>query len=112
MKRSVRYSRIERTVLWTVAAVGLFGVNGTYLYGLFFVPGAQAAAMENPVALAFMLEAFLLLGLLAYLLAKWGVVRLGPGWFVSLSILGSIVFALPAVLLWGRERRPQSEPTS
>lgn len=112
MKRSVRYSRVERAVLWTLAAVGLFGVNGTYLYGLFFVPGPQAAAIENPVALAFMLEAFVLLGLLAYLLAKWGVARLGSGWFVGLSILGSIVFALPTVLLRGRERRSQGGPMS
>lgn len=109
---SSQYSRKERVALWVVAGLGLIGVNGTFLYGLVFVPGAHAEALGNPIALAFMLEAFLLLGLLAYLLAKWRVSRLGPGWFVSLSILGSIAFALPAVLLWGRERgdgRPERD---
>lgn len=105
VRDGVRFSRGERLALWTVAAVGVIGVNGTYLYGLFFVPGAHAEALGNPIALAFMVEAFLLLGLLAYLLWKWGLSRPGPGWFVGLSILGSMAFALPAVLLWGRERR-------
>lgn len=105
VRDGIRYSRRERLALWTVAAVGVVGVNGTYLYGLFFVPGAHAEALGNPIALAFMVEAFLLLGLLAYLLAKWGLSRLGSGWFVGLSILGSMAFALPAVLLLGRGER-------
>ena len=41
-----------------------------------------------------------MLGLLAYLLAKWGVLRLRWPWFVGLSILGGLLFALPVELLW------------
>lgn len=108
---SSHYSRKERVALWALAGLGLLGINGTYLYGLFFVPGAHAEALGNPIAVAFMIEAFLLLGLLAYLLAKWRVTRLNSGWFVGLSLLGSIVFALPTVLLWGKRgpRRPRDE---
>lgn len=100
MNRDLRYGPTERLVLWTLAAVGFVGVNGAFLYGLIAVPGAYAEAMSNPIAVAFMAEAFLLVALLAYLLTRWGVARLGWGWFVGLSLLGSILFALPVVLLW------------
>lgn len=94
------YTPRERFWLWTVAVVGAVGLNGAFVYGVFFQPGALAEAMANPVSLAFMAEAWVLVGLLAYLLTRWGVGRLGWGWFVLLSFLGGIAFALPVVLLW------------
>lgn len=100
MNRNITYSSTERRWLWTVAAVGFLGVNGLFLYGFFFVPGATSEAMTNPVSMAFLAEALILLVLLAYLLTKWGVSRVGWAWFVVLSALGSIAFALPAALLW------------
>ena len=69
------------------------------MYGL-FRPGAFAEAMANPIALAFMGEALVLVGVIAYLLTKWRVCRLSWRWFVFLSLLGSMAFALPVVLLW------------
>ena len=107
MNRGVVYTRRERFWLWTLAAFGFFGVNGAFVYGL-LEPGALREAIANPLALAFMGEALVLMGALAYLLAKWGVsVRPWP-WFVFLSFLGSLLFALPVVLLWaprgGRSR--------
>ena len=56
--------------------------------------------MANPLALAFMLEAMVLVGVIAYLLSKWRVSRMSWWWFVLLSLLGSMAFALPIVLLW------------
>lgn len=100
MKKPATYSDGERRWLWTVAALGFLGVDGLFLYGFFFVPGALSEAMTNPVSMAFLAEALLVLALLAYLLTKWGVSRLGRIWFVVLSALGSIAFALPAVILW------------
>lgn len=108
MDNEIQYSSAERLFLWSVATVGLVGVNGVYLFSVFFIPGAQAEAMGNPISLAFMVEAFLLLVVLTYLLGKWGVTRLGRGWFVFLSLLGSIAFALPAVLLWPGTDRTDS----
>lgn len=99
----VRYSRAERVALISVAIMGLVGVNGVYLYNALLRPEVLNEAMANPVALAFMGEAFLLLVALAYLLGKWGVSRIGWGWFVVLSFLGSIAFALPVALLWPRK---------
>ncbi len=95
----VQYSPRERFWLWTLAVFGFVTVNGAFVYGL-FQPGALAEAMANPIALAFQLEAMVLVGVFAYLLSRWGVSRLSWRWFVILSLLGSIAFALPVVLLW------------
>lgn len=101
------YSRRERFWLWALAAFGLFGVNGTYIYGLVIRPDMLEVAMGNPVAVAFMVEALALVGVFAYLFTQWGVGRLGWPWFVALSLLGSLAFAVPVVLLTtdGREHR-------
>ncbi len=85
-----------------MAAFGFFAVNATFAYGLLFQPDAMMSALTNPIAAAFIGEAFVLMGTIAYLLTKWGVSRLHWGWFVFLSLLGSMAFALPIVLLWPR----------
>ena len=72
---NVEYGRAERTALWGLAVVGLFGVNGAFLYGVIH-PEIVRAALGNPISLAFMAEALLLVIALAYLLTKWGVTRL------------------------------------
>ena len=64
--------------------------------------------MSNPLALAFISEALVLVGVVAYLLSKWGVSRMSWQWFVILSLLGSIAFALPVVLLWNRGKTDAS----
>lgn len=61
--------------------------------------------MTNPVAVAFMVEALLLTGALAYLLRKGEVARLSAGWFIILALAGGLAFALPVVLLWGNGTR-------
>ena len=99
MREEVEYSPRERFWLWTLAVFGFFAVNGAFVYGL-QQPGALAAAMTNPLALAFMGEALVLVGVLAYLLSKWRVSQMSWAWFVLLSLLGSMAFALPIVLLW------------
>lgn len=103
MDQQITYSRRERLWLWVVAAFGFIVINGAFAYGLVSRPQALAEAMANPIALAFMIEAVVLVGVFAYLLRRWRVNRLGWGWFVVLSLLGSIAFALPFVLLWRRD---------
>lgn len=95
----IEYGRGERMVLWTVALTGLVGMNGAFLYGM-TQPDLVRSTLDNPLALAFVAEAFVLMGVLAWLLTKWGVTRLRWPWFVGLSLLGSMAFALPVVLLW------------
>jgi uncharacterized membrane protein YhaH (DUF805 family) len=98
------YTPRERFWLCALAAVGVVAVNGAFVYGVVTRPGALADALTNPVSLAFLAEALLMLAALAYLLGRWGVARLSWRWFLFLSLVGSMAFALPAVLLWRRGR--------
>ena len=109
VSEQVQYSPRERFWLWTLAIFGFVTVNGAFVYGL-FQPGALAEAMTNPLALAFILEALVLVGVIAYLLSKWGVSRMPWQWFVMLSLLGSIAFALPVVLLWNSGKIRSAAP--
>jgi len=99
------YTPRERFWLWTLAAVGFGVINVVFLYAAATDPGATIAAMRNPISAAFLFETFLLLAALAYLLRRWDVSRLHWGWFIVLSLAGSMAFALPVVLLWRRQRR-------
>jgi hypothetical protein len=95
----------ERTFLAIVAAFGLVVVNGAFLYSLAARPDALESALRNPLAAAFIVEALVLVGVLAWLLRRNGWSRLSWGWFVVLSLLGSLAFALPVAILWGRGGR-------
>ena len=110
MSTQIDYTPREKFWLWTIAIVGATLVNGAFIYGLLFREGAFAAALSNPISIAFMIEATLLLGLLAYLLRKWAVTNASPGIFVLLSLLGSMAFAIPAVLLWKRRVNARHVP--
>lgn len=106
MESHVEYSKWERAALWAVGAFGFVAVNGAFLYGLLVEPDAVRVALTNPISAAFIAEAFVLMGVFAYLFGKWGVGRLSWRWFVALSLLGSMAFSVPAVLLarGGRQR--------
>lgn len=88
-----------RIVLIGVAIVGLFGLNGVFVYYALFHPDVLAAAMRNPVSLVFMLEAFLMVAFAAWGIRLVGLERPGWFWFVVLSLLGGLAFSVPAFLL-------------
>lgn len=91
--------RRSRYVLAGVAIVGLFGLNGVFVYHALLQPEALAAAIRNPISLVFMLEAFLLVAFATWWIRLVGLER--PGWlsFVVLSLAGGLAFSLPAFLL-------------
>ena len=100
-----------RPLLYVVGAIGLFGLNGVFLFYALLRPEVMAAALANPVSLVFILEALLLTGLFAWLIATFGWKR--PGWlaFVALSMVGSLAFSVPAFLLLHlRKQAGQSRP--
>jgi hypothetical protein len=101
MPHVVTYSSRERFWLWTVAIVTGIGLNAVFLYGS-ANPEAMRQAVTNPIAAAFIVEALLLMFVLAYLLGKWGVSRVSISGFVVLSLVGGVAFALPVALLWRR----------
>lgn len=101
----IEYSRAERMWLWALALFGFVGVNGVFVWCLLYRPEAVRESMANPVSAAFAVEAMVLVGFLAWLFRKWGVSRLGWGWFVLLSFVGSLAFAIPVTLLFPRRGR-------
>jgi len=103
MNREVEYSARERFWLYVLAVVGFVPLNGVFVYGL-LRPDVVTDVLTNPIAVAFIAEALVLVGVFAYLLAKWEVSRVPWWWFVPLSFLGGIAFALPIALLWHEAR--------
>lgn len=106
--------RSYRSLLWTVAFVGFFGLNAVFVYYATVYPDVMIAALRNPVSLVFILEAFLMTGLIAGLIAHYGLRK--PGWlaFVVLSIVGSLAFSVPAFILWHlrtHDDMPSTTPT-
>ena len=112
MVRDTEYSHRERFWLWFLSAFGFFAVNTAFMYGVLFQPDAMVSALTNPIALAFIVEALVLMGVFAYLLTKWQVIKLHWGWFVFMSLLGSMAFALPIVLLWPRRVQAPAQPNA
>lgn len=102
MGKPPEFPRGQRLGLIVLAALGLIGVNAVFLYGALFVPGAYEAATSNPVAVAFMVEAALLVVALAWLFERWKVSRIGWLGFVGLALVGSLAFAVPVALLFPR----------
>jgi hypothetical protein len=109
----MRFTRSQKIILWFASAVGVFGINGLFLNSLLLHPEQVKEAQANLYALAFMLEAFVLLPVLCFLIAK---ARLkSPGWksFIVLSVLGSLAFSVPfSVLLWSRNAEKPSNRAS
>jgi hypothetical protein len=89
----------ERLWLGVLAVAGLVGLNGVFVYSALYHRETVLAALRNPVALAFIVEAFVVMGLVAWLLGRWQRNRLGWGWFVLLTLIGGLAFGIPAVLL-------------
>jgi hypothetical protein len=100
MPEPSNFNRHERLGLGIVGVIGLVGLNGVFMYSLLFHRDDLVAALRNPVALAFIVEAFVVMGLVAWLLGRWRRNRLGWGWFVLLSLIGGLAFGIPAVLLF------------
>lgn len=95
----MEYTPRERFLFMVIAIVGFVGVNGTFLWAVLAHPDTLLSAFKNPIAAVFIGEAFLLVGVLAYLLTRWKVSKFHWASFVLLSLIGSILFALPVVLL-------------
>lgn len=91
----------ERACLAAIAVGGLLVLNGIFCYCVIFRPELVTAAMTNPVSLAFIVEALVMTGVLAYLLRRWKVTRLTWAWFVALALIGGLAFAVPVAALWG-----------
>ena len=86
-----------RPLLLAAAIVGFVAINCPFLYFAFIDKAVYAEAMSNGLALVFIGEAFLLMFLIAFLIARTGC---RPGWFffIAMSLLGSLAFSIPLQL--------------
>ena len=105
MRHPIEYTPAERFWLSSLGIFGFIAINGAFAYGLVFQQDALLNVLTDPLAAAFIVEALVLVGVFAYLFERWGVSRLGWRWFVVLSLLGSMAFAIPVVLLFPRRDR-------
>ncbi len=90
-------------MLLLVSLVGFIVPNGVFLWAALTDADAIRAALSNPIAFAFFLEAVLLMGLFAWLIHRSGR---RPGWlaFIVMSLAGSLAFSVPA-WIWLNSRR-------
>ncbi len=94
----------NKPLLLIVAAFGFFGLNSVFVYYALTQPEMMTAAMQNPISLVFILEAFLMMGFGAWLITKLELRT--PGWlvFIGMTMIGSLAFSLPA-FLWLHARQ-------
>ena len=92
-------------LLLVTALFGLVVPNGLFLYWAVYEFGGITGILENKLAVAFVLDAFLALGLLAYIFHKSPIGRYGWHWFVLLSLIGGLGFGLPVYWLLNQRAR-------
>lgn len=91
-------SRRQRRFLLVFAVLAFLGPNGMYLYYAVTQPGLNQAALSNPVSLAFMIEAMMLLGLFLWYVFLNTRSWFSVGLYLVLAFMGSLAFSLPMFL--------------
>lgn len=101
----------QEKLLLALAIFGLIVPNGIFLYYALVVPSALQATLRDPVALVFITEAFALMFLFAWLIQRLGL--RAPGWltFILMSLIGSMVFSIPA-FLYISSRQARKSPSA
>lgn len=82
------------------------------MYYSLFHPETLSSALSNPISLVFIIEAFLMMGLIAWLTRAVGFVR--PGWlvFIVMTIAGSLAFSVPMFLIIHLRKQSQRQSSS
>jgi hypothetical protein len=92
------FNQAESRALTALAVFGLLVPNGVFLYFSATDWELLVQAMTNPVSAVFIGEAFLLMFLFAWLLARSGARRPSATGFVVLSLVGGMAFSIPYTL--------------
>jgi len=92
--------------LLVIAAFGFVVPNGFFIYWLLYDFNGIEPILENRLAIGFILDAFIILALLAVHFARTPPGRYGWPWFVGFSIAGGLCFGLP--FYWWLNRRQRS----
>ena len=85
-------------LLLIIAAFGLIVPNGLFIYYTIYEFDSVAVVLQNKLAIAFIIDVFMVLGILSVYFHKKPIGRIGWPWFVVLSLIGGLGFSLP--LYW------------
>lgn len=98
--------------MWLVllAALGLLAPGGLFLYWLNHDYSSLSAALSDRMALAFFVDLVMSTFFLGYLFAKKPPGPVKWPWFIALSLLGTLAFAIPAFLWLNWRRLPAPRP--
>ena len=81
--------------LLIIALFGLFVPNGIFIYWLFTEFNGVGEVLQNKLAVAFIIDAFMAMFLLAYWFAVKPIGKVRWYWFIVLSIIGGLGFSIP-----------------
>lgn len=88
--------------LLLVALFGLFVPNGIFIYWTLTEFSGLGDILGNKLALAFIIEAFLVLGIMSVYFARNPIGRLAWPWFVVFSLIGGLGFGIPFYYWWNK----------
>ena len=101
---NIQLSQPARIVLLLVAILAAIGPNALYLFAVITDPGLNQQAMQNPVALAFMIEAMMLLALFLWFVYHRTRSFVQVLVYFVLTFLGSLAFSFPLFLFLQSKR--------
>ena len=82
-------------VLLLIAIFGLLVPNGIFIYWLFTEFQSVNDFLQDWLALGFIIDAFMVMFLLAYWFAKNPLGKIKWYWFIVFSLIGGLGFSLP-----------------
>lgn len=96
--KKIKLTKIESNSLITLSVIGILIPNGFFLYYFLTNPKVTTEALSNPISLVFIIEAFVLMFLFAWLLKKAEVEKPNGIVFIIMSLIGSMVFSVPLTI--------------
>ena len=82
-------------ILLLIALFGLFVPNGIFIYWLFTEFRSVSNFLNDWLALGFIIDAFMVMFLMAYWFAKHPPGKFKWYWFAAFSLIGGLGFSLP-----------------
>ena len=93
-------------LLLIIALFGLIVPNGMFIYWLFTEFNSAAEVVSNKLAIAFIIDVFMAMFLLAYWFAINPIGKIKWYWFIILSIIGGLGFSIP--FYWWLNKRGEN----
>ena len=99
--------------MWLIPAalVGMLVPGGLFLYWLAHDYSSWSAALSDRMAVAFFVDLLMSTFLLAYLFARKPLGPVKWPWFVALSLVGTLAFAIPLFIWLNWRSVPAPKPS-